>query len=45
MLDGKKIYGNSEMNKGSAPGEKKAAVLIWIGTAIFLVFSLVLSRG
>jgi hypothetical protein len=24
---------NSEMNNGPAPGEKKAAVMIWIGTA------------
>jgi len=25
------------MNKRSAPGEKKAAVLIWIGTAVFFI--------
>jgi len=32
------------MNKGPAPGEKKAAVMVWIGTAVFLICSFVLSR-
>jgi hypothetical protein len=37
--------GDNEMNKGRpAPGEKRAAVLIGIGTAIFLICSFVLSR-